>query len=330
MVAPVCRAASGRRARHAPGVRRSRLLLVPALLTLLTASACGTGSTGSAPADTASTGGAAGVSTRQLDLRDPSRVTDPTPAEPGSDAVAGRDLPTTLWYPTSGDGPFPVVVLSHGFGAGPEAYLELAEAWATAGAVVAAPTFPLTSGGSAMVDTDVTNQPADVSFVLDQVLALDDDADDDLAGRIDTAHVAVAGHSLGAITTLGLLNSCCADPRVDAAVVLAGDPRVFTAPAAEPGVPTLFVHGTADDVLPIAGGRAAYDAATGAKAFVQLPGATHSAPYDDPSDQYSATVRTVTTDFLRWTLGGDAQALADLRADAVVPGRAELVDDQLG
>ena len=319
-------------------MRRSRLLLVPALLTLLTASACGASSPGPEATDTAAAGSAstgssspgtvAGVSTRELDLRDPSRVTDPTPASAGSDAVAGRELPTTIWYPSTGAGPFPVIVFSHGFSSSPGAYDDLLQGWAAAGAVVAAPTFPLTSEGSALVDADVVDQPADVSFVLSSVLALGS-GDAELAGRIDPARVAVAGHSAGAITTLGVLDSCCTDPRVTAAVVLAGDRQLFLSPAAS-GVPTLFVHGTADDVLPIAGGQAAYAAATGAKAFVQLPGATHSAPYDDPSDQYAATVATVTTDFLRWTLGGDAQALADLRRDAVQPGRAELVDDQLG
>ena len=304
---------------------RARLLLAPVLLSLLTVSAC------SGTATVSPTGGGAPVevSTRQLELRDASRVTDPTPQSPGSDAVAGRELPTTLWYPTTGDGPFPVVVFSHGFSSSPGAYYELMEEWAAAGLVVAAPAFPLTSEGSALVEEDVLTQPADVSFVLDQVLALAD-ADDDLAGRIDSSRVAVAGHSLGAITTLGLLDSCCRDPRVTAAVVLSGGLEAFGPTAVAPGVPTLFVHGTADDVLPLAGGQDAYAAAPGPKAFVELPGGTHSAPYDDPDDPYAATVAAVTTDFLRWTLDGDPQALADLRSDADSAGRAELAADDLG
>jgi hypothetical protein len=61
------------------------------------------------------------------------------------------------------------------------------------------------------VAADVLNQPGDVAFVLTQVHALDHTAGDELSGRIDTGHVAAAGHSAGAITTIGLLDNCCAD-----------------------------------------------------------------------------------------------------------------------
>lgn len=263
-----------------------------------------------------------------LDLHDDSRATDPTPQSAGEDAVAGRDLPTHLFYPAEGTGPFPVVVFSHGMGSSPESYWDLLESWAGAGFVVAAPTFPLTHRGSALVRDDVLQQPADVSFVLGQVLALDS-GDGDLAGRIDTAHVAVAGHSAGAITTLGLLDSCCRDPRITAAVVLSGSLTGFGATATDPGVPALFVHGTADTVLPLADGQAAYAAAPGPKAFVELPGGTHSAPYDAAADPHAAAVRTVTTDFLRWTLTSASGGLPALRADADQPGTAELTADHL-
>lgn len=270
------------------------------------------------------------VATRVLDLRDPSRVTDPTPEQPGADAVRGRDLPTLLFYPSSGPGPFPVVEFSHGLGSDPQSYWDLLSSWAAAGFVVAAPTFPLTNRHSAQVKADVLNQPADVSFVLTKVLALDTTRGDALAGRIDTAHVAVAGHSAGAITTIGLLDQCCRDPRITAAVVLSGGPEGFGAHFAAPGVPMLWVHGTADQVLPIDQDRTVYAAAPGPKAFVELIGGTHSAPYDTPSDPHAGAVRAVTTDFLRAELDGDAGALARLRADATRPGITRLADDRLG
>jgi hypothetical protein len=120
-----------------------------------------------------------GVRTRVLQLTDPSRVTDPTPQDAGADAQPGRSLPTTLYYPTTGAGPFPVVVFSHGMDALPTGYGYLLSAWAEAGFVVAAPQFPLTSHGSALVQEDILQQPADVSFVLTAVLALNDTAGDD-------------------------------------------------------------------------------------------------------------------------------------------------------
>jgi fermentation-respiration switch protein FrsA (DUF1100 family) len=269
------------------------------------------------------------VTTRDVPLRDPDRSTDPTPAARDDDTADGRSLPTTLWYPTTGSGPFPVVVFSHGLSSEPSAYRDLLAGWASSGIVVAAPTFPLTRRGSALATEDIENQPADVSFVLDQVLALDRTAGDELAGRIDPSRIAVAGHSAGAITTLGLLANCCADERVTAAVVLAGTTEGFGVDPAPPGVPTLFVHGTDDEVLPLAEGRAAFEAAEGPKAFLELVQGSHSSPYDLRNDVLWPTVLAATTDFLSWSLTGDPTGLEALRRDADQPGLAALTDDSL-
>jgi dienelactone hydrolase len=278
---------------------------------------------GAGPAGQVSSGSQ--VTTRVLALRDPSRPT----AVPGGATVAGRALPTTLWYPEASSGPLPLVVFSHGFGSAPDAYDELLSSWAAAGFLVAAPTFPLSSRDSPRITQDVLNQPADVSFVLTSVLTLNATPADPLAGRIDTAHVAVAGHSAGAITTIGLLSSCCVDHRVTAAVVLAGSTRDFGTRLAAPGVPTFFVHGLADDVLQIADDRAVYAATRAPAAFLTLTHGTHSAPFDDGKDPSFPTVRTTTTDFLRWSLAGDRTALSRLRADATAAGLAALTGDRL-
>ncbi len=94
---------------------------------------------------------------------------------------------------------------------------------------------------------DYENQPADVCFVIDELLALPDD--DPLAGHVDGDAIAAAGHSLGAITTIGVgLNSCCDDDRLDAAVELSGIRAPF--PDGEfddlTRVPFLAVHGAKD------------------------------------------------------------------------------------
>ncbi len=258
------------------------------------------------------------VATRVLSLRDPSRPTGATP---------GRDLPTSLWYPQTGPGPFPVVVFGHGLGFDPRAYGQLLSGWASAGFVVAAPTFPLTSRNSPGVVGDLVNQPADVSFVLTQVLALNTAAGDDLRGRIDQRHVAVAGHSLGAMTTVGLLVSG-SDPRITAAILLSGSSQGFGSHVTMP-VPVLVLHGTADDQIPLSAGQGVYAPLTGPKAFVELTGGTHVAPYQTGSDPHLAVVLTVTTDFLRWALDGQATAADALRTDADRPGVARLADDRL-
>jgi pimeloyl-ACP methyl ester carboxylesterase len=252
--------------------------------------------------------------TRTLALRDDTRATDPTPATPGSDAVPGRDLPTTLAYAADGTDPMPVVVFTHGLGARPDFYAELLTAWAEAGFLVVAPTFPLTNTDSPQLIQDIVHQPADISFVLDAVLALDDTDGDALQGRIDGEHIAAAGHSAGAATTIGLLSACCLDDRITAAIVLAGAPLEFEPDLVEPGVPTLFVHGTADQVIPVANDRGVFDIAPGPAAFLELAGGEHSPPFDDDTDPAYPAVEAATTDFLRWALTGDDAALAELRA----------------
>jgi predicted dienelactone hydrolase len=315
---------------------------VPAALLVLALALGGcTSRAGAAPAPTttapASTAAATdeaplpdGVRSRVLQLTDPSRTTDPTPLDTSNDdATPGRALPTTVYYPSSGAGPFPVVVFAHGLDAVPSGYRYLLASWAASGFVVAAPQFPLTSHGSALVDEDVLDQPADVSFVLTQVLALGTTAGDDLAGRIDADHVAVAGHSAGAITTLGLLSTCCADPRIDAAIVMAGEVIGFPFVPADPTIPVLLLHGSADGTIPVANGRAVADGYPGPDAFVELTGGTHTEPYANPGDDRFDVVRSVTLDFLQWSLDRDASALARLRTDAVAGGRATLAVDRL-
>lgn len=310
--------------------------LIPALLpeVLLSLVGCtpGTASSGSAATTTppAAALGSYKVASRALDLTDASRVTDPTPDRPG-DETQGRHLPTTLWYPSSGRGPFPIVVFSHGVTSYPKAYSDLLSGWASAGFVVAAPTFPLTTHGVPTVLQDILNQPADVSFVLTQVLALNTTAGDPLEGRIDGAHIAAAGHSGGAITTLGLLNSCCADPRITAAVVLAGSLQGFGSHFVTPGVPVLFEHGANDNTIPIAQGRAAYDAYPGPKAFVRLSGEEHARPFDNrPPSKSFPTVLGTTTDFLRWALYGDTAALTAFHTLLAGKKSTDVVVDGLG
>lgn len=263
-----------------------------------------------------------------LGVNDPTRVTDPTPDTPGDDAVEGRDLIATVVYPDV-PGPLPVVVFSHGLGSSPEAYEELLSAWALAGFFVVAPRFPLTAEGTAQVQDDVVNQPADVSAVLDAVFELNGTAGEPFENLLDPERIAVAGHSAGAITTLGLLSSCCLDERIDAAVVLAGSPLLFGGQIADPDVATLFVHGTADTVLPIAEARAIFDAAPGPAAFLELDGGTHASPFDDPSDPKYQAVEEATTQFLQWALTDDAGALAELRQIGSRWSGAALTGDRL-
>ncbi|WP_435206224.1 alpha/beta hydrolase family protein [Micromonospora sp. bgisy143] len=273
---------------------------------------------------------------------EPSPAATPTPQVPAGSAPKntfgvgvrqlklnrdGRALPVTIWYPAAGkaggavkrsaaaaDGRFPVVMFSHGLGGRPEDYAALLTRWAAAGFVVAAPAFPHTSQGGDGNILDVLNQPADVSYALTQVLALDGKAGDGLRGRLATDRVAAAGHSAGGVTTIGLFTAS-RDERLDAGVVFAGTAVGVGTAFAGASAPQLFVHGELDEVVDYAAGKEAYDKVPWPKAMLSLPKGDHGrALLGD-----AATLRVVSdtaVEFLRWTLYGDPEAKKRMATEA--------------
>jgi predicted esterase len=202
-------------------------------------------------------------------------------------------------------------MFSHGLGASPELYMPLLRKLAAAGFVVAAPWFPLsnskTPGGPDA--GDVVNQPGDISYVLTQVLRAANEKNGTLAGLVNPDQVAVAGHSNGAITTLGLAaNTCCRDRRAKAAVVMAGTAENYpggrydftTAP------PILIVHGTNDALIPYDEGVAVFNRARGPKGLLTIRNGDHGSAAAITGADKPVIVRTV-VDFLDSALrGGNA------------------------
>jgi dipeptidyl aminopeptidase/acylaminoacyl peptidase len=229
----------------------------------------------------------------------------------------GRQLRTTTWYPKGDGGPFPAVLFSHGLRGEPADFAVLLSRWAAAGFVVVAPAYPYTHRDAAKFDLlDVLNQPADATYVLTQVLA------GPLKANIDPLRLGAAGHSAGAITTVGLFTGAH-DPRLRAGVVLAGSAFGLGSPFPGPAVPLLFVHGDADDVVGYSAGKAIFDAAPRPKALFTLPGAGHSDPYLRKGDDAYQAVSSTTLDFLRYALYGDPTAKGRLPADAKPVGRLD-------
>ena len=310
------------------------LLLLPACVH--TAGAAGGAPPSAAPTahgspapSTASARATYRVGQRQVEFTDSSRVTDPNPGQPGN-KTHGRMLPTTVWYPAQpARGPFPVVMFSHGLLGLPSDYQAIATRWSSAGFVVVAPTYPLTSRASPQVQPlDVPNQPADASFVLTSVLRLAERPGDPLHGMLDGSRVVAAGHSAGAITTVGLFTACCRDARLFAGIVLAGNSLGFTKHFGGRPVPMLFEHSDDDPLVPYWTGRLLWDGLPWPKAFITLRGQGHIDPYLVPSSPGFEVVAATTTDFLRWSVSGDQRALNDLRQHASVPDLAR-IDDQL-
>jgi predicted dienelactone hydrolase len=231
------------------------------------------------------------VGVRSLALVDTTR---PTPSHAGFPVLPSRTLPTQVWYPATGPagpapvadaplasgGPFPLVVNSHGFGdlnIG-EAYLAIA--LARRGFVVASPTFPLTNTGTpgGPFLSDAANQPADVRFVIDQVLALSDGSGW-LAGGVDRKRIGAQGLSLGGLTTLLVTyNPTLRDRRIRAAFAMAPASCELTRKALAPAPPLLLIDGDQDLITPVDqnAGRTFREARM-PRTLVTLARATHTA-----------------------------------------------------
>ena len=145
----------------------------------------------------------------------------------------------------------------------------------------------------------------------------------DLRRAVSNKRIGAAGHSLGAITTLGLAtNTCCTDRRIRAAVAWSGVELPFPNGTifGGPTPPLMLVHGDADRTVPFAGSLGAYGQDPAPKALVRLLGAPH-VPFGPP---WGSVVTAATADwFDRW-LKRDRGALARLRTDANVSGVATL------
>src|SRR4051794_29107745 len=208
---------------------------------------------------------------------------------PLRDETRGRLLPTTVYVPESGPSA-PLIVFGHGIWGHPRKFKRLFAHWVDAGYVVAAPAFPHTSDENPppYLREDVANQPADVSFAIDELLAL---------GLGDARRVGVGGYSLGAATALAVgLHPQYADPRLRAVVAVAGGlfhHRAFARDALRP-LPLLLVHGTDDkgygEALEL------HEAAQEPKEFVPIEGGGHGICQDD-GQPHTSRVAELTTAF---------------------------------
>jgi dienelactone hydrolase len=279
-------------------------------LCISVATASGTGGQEATPAPGVGTASTFAVGLRVLRLVDPSRTIhlakrEPQPRTlvtyvryPALGAPTGTDVPNAPAASTNG--PFPLVVFAHGFAVTPATYARLLQSGARAGYVVAAPVFPLENahapGGPD--ESDLINEPADMSFVISHVLAESAARSTPLAGLVDRARVAVAGQSDGGVAALAVAFSRrFRDARVRAAMILSG--------AEMSGV----------------GG---YDAAHRPKYLMRLLGAKHLSPYTTAQPQLSVVER-VTIAFLDGYLKETHAMLRRLVALGDVPAVSALV-----
>jgi predicted dienelactone hydrolase len=241
-----------------------------------------------------------------------------------SGVPAFRPLLTDLLYPVTRaghrlSGRLPLVVFAHGFDLAPSTYRPLLDEWVRHGYVVAAPVFPREASGSpgGPDESDLPNQPGDVSFLISWLSAASLEATSPLRGIVDPSRIAVSGHSDGGDTTLAVAyGGGYRDGRIKAAMVLSGAEMPGTGQPyfARGGPPLLAVQGTADPINPPSQTNAFFAAAPRPKYLLELPGATHLAPYTGQQPELGIVER-VTLGFL------DRYLKADLSARSVITVR---------
>jgi predicted dienelactone hydrolase len=188
----------------------------------------------------------------------------------------GRALRTDIWYPAPPDaGPItaalggvqnaplaegasnlPLLLFSHGSCGFPEQSLFLTPLIASYGFIVAAPPHPgntlsefPTCGSPAQLVDSFANREADIRFVIDSLLALNDDPMSFLYGTIDPTRIGMSGHSFGGQTTLRV---CADDARVIAGLALAPALAPVEAQVNRIDIPMMVQDGAIDSVTPFA------------------------------------------------------------------------------
>jgi predicted dienelactone hydrolase len=280
-----------------------------------------------------------------LELAEPSSPGIATGRTAGGAAI--RTLPTVVRYPAIGaanghdnpgatpahaSAPFPLIVFSQGYAMPAAAYSWLMHAWASAGYVVAAPTYPHTNPDSpgGPNESDIVNHPADLRFVIASLRRVD--LPESLTGLIDPTKVAVIGQSDGGDVSLAVAEgSCCRDRAVKAAVILSGaELEAFGGAYYTAGsVPLLAVQGSADTINPPGCSIELYDQALRPKYYLELIGAQHLQPYVDPGPDRTLVAKTV-LDFLRRYLEGRPSGVQALARDGNAPAVARLITRATG
>ena len=260
------------------------------------------------------------------------------------DAARNRPVPVKIYAPATGQGPFPVIVFSHGLGGSREGYEYLGRHWASWGYVsvhvdhLGSDTAALRKGGRLLKNLreaagDPRNalaRPLDVRFVLDQLERLNQGGSP-LSHRLDLTRIGMAGHSFGSWTTMAVAGqrvgqeTALAEPRVKAAIAMstpAPRQKDYDRVYRDIHIPILHMTGTEDD-SPIGDTKAAerripYDQIQGADQYlVTFQGGDHMIfsgrfiQAERPKDPvFHSLILQGTTAFWDAYLKGDAAAKA--------------------
>lgn len=207
-----------------------------------------------------------------------------------------RILKTLIWYPAdesardqpvepslggaidaavAAEGaPFPLIIFSHGSGGIPQQSTYYTGHLASHGFVVAAPPHP----GNTLNDCfpcreqaglldSFLNRPDDVRFVLDSLLALNDDAESMFHGALDPERLGISGHSFGGLVTMQLAQE---DSPFSAALAMAPPGGSLANLTIDVAIPTLIMGGRLDRATPAEQQEDYFDAIEGVPHFLLL------------------------------------------------------------
>ena len=298
----------------------------------------------------------------------------PTEEEPATYTYNNGYTSSVAWeaLPCTEDGPYPLVVFNHGAYASGISALPFAERLAGEGFIVAAPdyidtvppdfieqvAFNRTRGSEGVTDAgdvleavaqfaDMMEEHRDIflaymeevrlskcRFVLDQVVALEQDSASPLYGIVDEESIGMAGHSLGGLTTLGLIgghpDEAMRDERIEAALLLSSPVYPFEDGAGDIDIPLMVMHGDHDLPLirPDIQRGVVYEGACPPKFYLVLAQSGHltfgNAPclgYDyipqcTASDKRVGAIADYSAAFFLRYLKGDVEAELQLQAQS--------------
>jgi predicted dienelactone hydrolase len=263
------------------------------------------------------------------------------------DDARNRDIPVKIYYPAAAKSPCPMIIFSHGLGGSREGYSYLGQRWAGDGYIsvhiqhlgsddalwrgAGLNGFAQMSAAAAN-PINAVNRAADVTFAINQMLALDHQSGSPLNGLIDPGKIGMAGHSFGAWTTLAVVGQktvtgrTFTDARIKSAIAMSapvpGGAQKSAGLFASITLPVFHMTGTRDD-SPIgetvaADRRIPYDqSTTPGTCLLILNGADHMvfsgrafgiAGHDDA--RYQSLILPASVAFWDATLRGDKSAAA--------------------
>jgi predicted dienelactone hydrolase len=159
-----------------------------------------------------------------------------------------RIVAAKIYAPTSGDGPLPVIIFSHGLGGSRENYEYVGRQWAAHGYVVVHlqhagsddnvwrgqdnPSGALRRAANAQ---NSVARAKDVSFAIDELTKLNDTAD--WKDKLDLDHIGVAGHSFGGQTCMLVAGELLGGKAGTLMFGKLADPRIKAVLPMSPAVP---------------------------------------------------------------------------------------------